>query len=58
MIPFIFTIRGKKQIIMARSSLEATIKAQRLLESKKMIQITAKINPMTIINTRKMLRGK
>ena len=57
MIPFVITIKGKRQIIMAKSSIEAAMKAQRLLESKRMLTIPVRLRPMSLTNARKLLRG-
>ncbi len=54
MIPFQVKIRGKKQIIMAKNSTEAAMKAQRLLESKRMLMIPVRLRPLTLEKIRRM----
>ena len=56
MIPFVIKIRGKRQIIMAMNIIEAKIKAQRLLESKRMLMIPVRLRPLTLEKVRKMRR--
>ncbi len=56
MIPFTIKIHGKRQIIMARNVIEAKIKAQRLLESRKMLLIPVRLRPLTLEKVRRMRR--
>ena len=54
MIPFSVKISGKKQIIMAMNVVDATIKAQRLLESKRMFNIPVRLRPLVLKNARRI----
>ncbi len=54
MIPFQVKIKGKRQVIMARNSIEAKIKAERLLESRRMLMIPVKLRPLTLEKVRKI----
>ena len=54
MIPFAVKIHGKKQIIMARNVIEAKIKAQRLLESRRMLLIPIRLRPLTLKKVRRI----
>ena len=54
MMPFIVKIRGKRQIIMATNVIEAKIKAERLLESKRMLMIPIRLRPLTLEKVRRI----
>ena len=54
MMPFIVKIQGKRQIIMARNTIEAKIKAERLLESKRMLMIPIRLRPLTLEKVRRI----
>ena len=54
MIPFTVKIHGKRQIIIARNVIEAKIKAQRLLESRRMLMIPIKPIPLILKKVRRI----
>ncbi len=54
MIPFSIKIRGKRQVIMAMNIIEARIKAERLLESKRMLMIPVRLRPLTLKKVRRI----
>ncbi len=54
MMPFVVKIHGKRQVIMATNQTEAAIKAQRLLESKRMLMIPIRLRPLTLEKVRRI----
>ena len=54
MIPFTIKINGKRQVIMAKNGMDARIKAEALLQSRKMLLIPVRLRPLTLKTARRI----